>query len=76
MFCKDVRQCNVYPCSDAYQVREGPFDIQGGGGWDFFEKNSLFPNRSEKNKMSSMKLKIKVCSSFGEVFRSPFPWEL
>ena len=38
-------------------VRDGPFDIQGG--WDFFEKNSLFPNRSEKNKMSSMKLKIK-----------------
>ena len=37
--------------------RDGPFDIQGGG-WDFFEKNSLFPYRSEKNKMSSTKLKI------------------
>ena len=40
-------------------LRDGPFDIQGGGGWDFFEKNSLFRNRSEKNKMSSKKLKIK-----------------
>ena len=29
-------------------VRDGPFDIQGGGGWDFFQKNSLFPNRGEK----------------------------
>ena len=29
------------------------------GGWDFFEKNSLFPIRSEKNKMSPKKLKIK-----------------
>ena len=31
----------------------------GGRGWDFFEKNSFFPYRSEKNKMSSMRLKIK-----------------
>ena len=31
-----------------------------GGGWDCFEKNSLFPNRGEKNKMSSTKLKIKI----------------
>ena len=23
-------------------VRDGPFDIQGGGGWDFFEENSFF----------------------------------
>ena len=38
-------------------LRDGPFDIQGG--WDFFEKNSLFRNRSEKNKMSSKKLQIK-----------------
>ena len=30
-----------------------------GGGWDFFEKNSLFPYTREKNKMSSTKLKIK-----------------
>ena len=41
-----------------YNIRDGPFDIQGGG-WDFFEKNSLFRNRSEKNKMSSKMLKIK-----------------
>ena len=47
-------------------IRYGPFDIQGG--WDFFEKKSLFPNISEKNKMSSTKLKIKVCSSFSEFF--------
>ena len=39
-----------------YSIRDGPFDILRG--WDFFEKNSLFPYRSEKNKMSSMKLKI------------------
>ena len=38
-------------------LRDGPFDIQGGG-WDFFEKNSLFPMRCEKNKMTSTKLKI------------------
>ena len=31
----------------------------GGGGWYFFEKNSLFPYRSEKNKMCSTKLNIK-----------------
>ena len=32
-------------------VRDGPFDIPGGGGPGiFFEKNSSFPNRSEKNK--------------------------
>ena len=42
-----------------WPVKYGPFDIQGLGGWDFFGKNSLFPYRSEKNKMSSMKLKIK-----------------
>ena len=29
-----------------------------GGIWIFFEINSLFPYRREKNKMSSMKLKI------------------
>ena len=40
-----------------YLLRDGPFDIRGG--WDFFEKNSLFSYRSEKNKMSSMQLKIK-----------------
>ena len=40
-----------------FLIRDGPFDIQGGG-WDFFEKNSLFPMRCEKNKMSSTKLKI------------------
>ena len=37
-------------------LRDRPFDIQGG--WDFFEINSLFPYRREKNKMSSTKLKI------------------
>ena len=32
-------------------IRDGPFDIQGGGGgWDFFEKNSSFPIRNEKIK--------------------------
>ena len=35
---------------------DGPFDIRGGAS---FVKNSLFPNMSEKNKMSSTKLKIK-----------------
>ena len=32
--------------------RDGPFDIQGGGGggWDYLEKNSLFPNTEEKIK--------------------------
>ena len=44
---------SAYPKSE---LRDGPFDIQGG--WYFFEKNSLFPNRGEKNKMSSTKLKI------------------
>ena len=29
------------------------------GAGIFFEKNSLFPNMSEKNKMSSTKLKLK-----------------
>ena len=38
------------------RVRDGPFDIQGSG-CDCFEKNSLFPIRSEKNKMPSKKLK-------------------
>ena len=31
----------------------------GGGRLGFFEKNSVFPYRSENNKMSSMKVKIK-----------------
>ena len=30
-----------------HAIRDGPFDIQGGLGC-FFEKNSLFRNRSEK----------------------------
>ena len=34
--------------------------FRGGGGWDFFEINSLFPYRREKNKISSMKLKTFV----------------
>ena len=42
-------------------VRDRPFDIQGGGGrgWDFFEKNNFVSQHERKNKMSSMKLKIK-----------------
>ena len=32
------------------QLRDGPFDIRVGGGWDFFEKNNLFPYRREKIK--------------------------
>ena len=51
-------------------LRDGPFDFQGGLG--FFEKNSLFPNRSEKNKMSSMKLKIKSLFFIWLSFSKPF----
>ena len=54
-------------------IRDGPFDIQVGLGF-FLEKIVCFP--SEKNKMCSMKLKIKSLFSFGEAFRSPFLWEL
>ena len=39
-------------------LRDGPFDIRGGGGLGFFEKNS-FPLGAKKNKISSKKLKIK-----------------
>ena len=42
-------------------LRDGPFDTRGGGGGKaviFFFLNSLFPYRSEKNKMYSTKLKI------------------
>ena len=54
-------------------IRDGPFDIREGA-WIVFEKNSLFPYRSQKNKMSLRKLKIKkVCSSFSEFFQSLFP---
>ena len=52
-------------------LRDRPFDIQGGG-WDFFEKNSLFPNRGEKNKMSSMKLKIKILFFIQCILLKPF----
>ena len=38
-------------------IRDGPSDIRGG--CNFFEKNSSLLYRSEKNKMSSTKLKIK-----------------
>ena len=31
-------------------IRDGLFDIRGGGVWNFFEKNSLFPYRGEKIK--------------------------
>ena len=53
-------------------IRDGPFNIKGGG-WDFFEKNSSFPNRSEKNKISSTKLKIKCLFFIQFFFGSPFP---
>ena len=57
------------------QRRDGPFDIQGG--WDFFEKNSLFPNRETKNKISSTKLKIKILFFIQCILSKPFfPWEL
>ena len=57
-------------------IRDGPFDIQGGG-WDFFEKNSLFPYRSEKNKMSSTKLKINSLFFIQQILiEALFPSEL
>ena len=46
--------------------------FRGGGGWDFFEKNSLFPNRGEKNKMSSTKLKIKILFFIQCILSKPF----
>ena len=52
-------------------IRDGPFDIQGGG-WDFFEKNSLFPYRSKKNKMSSTRLKINSLFFIQQIFPKPF----
>ena len=56
--------------------RDGPFDIQGGG-WDFFEKNILFPYRSEKNKMSSTKLKINSLFLIQQILiEALFPSEL
>ena len=42
-------------------LRDGPFDIQGG--WDFFEKNSLFPYRREKNKNKNKNKKFVVHSA-------------
>ena len=60
---------NIY--AGELPIRDGPFDIQGGG-WDFFEKNSLFPNRGEKNKMSSTKLKIKILFFIQHIFSKPF----
>ena len=57
------------------QVRDGPFDIQGGGGWDFFEKNSLFPNMSEKKNVSN-EVKNKKFVLHSVNFSKPFPWEL
>ena len=52
---------NLIRAEKCIGLRDGPFDIQWGGGEAgiFLKKNSLFPNRGEKNKMSSMKLKIK-----------------
>ena len=40
-----------------YFINNGSFDIQERGGLGFFEKSSLFPYKSEKNKMSLAKLK-------------------
>ena len=54
-------------------LRDGPFDIQGG--WDFFEKNSF--HRSEKNKMSSTKLKINSLFFIQQILiEALFPSEL
>ena len=36
-------------------IKDEPFGIRGGGGAESFWKNSLFPYRREKNKMSSTK---------------------
>ena len=49
-------------------LRDGPFDIPGGGLGFFFFKMVCF-QQERKNKMSE-----KVCSSFSEFFQSPFPW--
>ena len=39
-------------CSSGKQIptylRDGPFDIQGGGGWDFLEKNSFVSQQGRK----------------------------
>ena len=53
-------------------VRDGPFDIRGRG-WDFFEKNSLFPNRCEKiNVLNQVKNKKFVLHSVNFV-KALFP---
>ena len=31
------------------QIRDGPFNFQGGGLWFFSKKNILIPNVAEKN---------------------------
>ena len=31
-------------------IRDGPIDIRGGGGWDFFEKIVCFPTEAKKIK--------------------------
>ena len=33
---------------EKYCVRNGPFDIQGGGGWYFLKKNSFFLSTEAK----------------------------
>ena len=58
----------VYPLESNEHIRKGLFDIQG---WDFFLKK-LFVSAQEQ-KMSSKKLKIRVCSSLGAFFDAPFP---
>ena len=45
-----------HPQSD---LRDGPFDIQGGGAGIFLKNIVCFPTGAKKNKISSTKLKIK-----------------
>ena len=54
------------------QIKDGPFDIQEGG-WNLFEKNSLFPYKSEKNKMSSKVKDKKFVLHSMNLFKAHFP---
>ena len=51
-------------------VRDGPFDIQGGGGWDFLKKIVCFPTGAKKNVFNEVKNKKFVLHSvyFFEAF--------
>ena len=57
---------------DITHLGTGHLIFRGGGGWDFFEKNSLFPYMSKKNKMSSTKLKINSLFFIQQIFLKPF----